>query len=83
MPRPAGRLSLTLGQHLRRDRGERSAEEVADIVGVTAGQLRRYERDEVRPPDDVLVPLALVYGDRLLLERHSVARALRHWPLVA
>ena len=87
MPRPTGRLSLTLGQHLRRDRGERDARAIARTVGITASTLRRYETDRLPVPEETLVALALVYGDRTLLERHMaadpVARALRSWPQAA
>lgn len=81
---PQGRLSLTLGEHLRRDRGERDAREVGHTVGVSASTLRRYERDEISPPEPTLVALALFYDDRTLLDRHQeespVARARRSWP---
>ncbi len=71
---------MTLGQHLRRDRGEQRAEAVADTVGVTASTLRRYEADALPVPDETLIALAIVYGDRSLLERHVVAEALAAWP---
>lgn len=55
---------MELGSRLRRSREETglSAEQAAKTLGLTRGQLYRYERGEVDPPLDKLVKLAALYG---------------------
>lgn len=51
-----------IGQELRELRGEKTREEVALAVGVTASSITMYEVGERVPRDEVKVALANYYG---------------------
>lgn len=50
------------GKKLRELRGERTQQEVADAVGVTAMAISQYETGERSPSDTVKLKLASYYG---------------------
>lgn len=50
------------GLKLRKLRGDRSAKEVSDAVGISESALLMYERGERNPRDDVKVKLAEYYN---------------------
>lgn len=50
------------GKRLRELRGDKSAREVSDAVGISESSLLMYERGERNPRDDVKVQLAKYYG---------------------
>lgn len=50
------------GQKLRRLRGDRTQQEIADAVGVTAMAISQYESGERSPKDSVKIALAKLYG---------------------
>lgn len=60
-----------------------SVADVADTVGCSQSELRRYETGAIQVPDDMLIRLALVYGDKTLLEGHPVVVALESWKKAA
>lgn len=47
---------------LKRLRGKRSLEEVAEGIGISARALKSYENGERRPRDDVKIRIAEYYG---------------------
>ena len=49
------------GERLRNLRGNRSAREVADSVGISESALLMYERGERNPRDDIKIGLAHYY----------------------
>ena len=50
------------GKRLRALRGERSAKEVANAVGISESALLMYERGERNPRDDIKISLARHYN---------------------
>lgn len=72
----------TLSLHLRKARlaAGLTQAEAAWIVSVDESQIRAYEHGRCkRVPDETLIALAIVYGDRSLLDAHPVAVAIRSW----
>ena len=54
--------SLTTGQMLRKLRGTKTKNEIADAIGVSFSSYVKYERDERRPGDEVKRAIAKYYG---------------------
>ena len=50
------------GKRLRELRGNRSAVEVADAIGISESSLLMYERGERNPRDDIKISIAKYYG---------------------
>ena len=50
------------GKRLRELRGNTSASEVANAVGISESALLMYERGERNPRDDIKISLARYYG---------------------
>lgn len=53
---------MSTGEKMRKMRGDRSQQSVADAVGITKSALSMYERDERRPRDEVKIRLADFFG---------------------
>ena len=51
-----------IGSRLRDLRGDRSQQEVADALGLTAMAISSYERGERTPQDEIKIRLAEYYG---------------------
>lgn len=51
-----------IGSRLRDLRGDRSQQEVADALGLTAMAISGYERGERVPQDEIKIRLAEYYG---------------------
>lgn len=49
---------MTIGQKLRKLRGERTKQTVADAIGVSLSSYVKYERDERHPGDEVKKKIA-------------------------
>lgn len=58
----APEIRESVGQILRRLRGERTQQQVADGTGVSVSAWAMYERDERRPRDEVKVRIAEYFG---------------------
>ncbi|MBR3238669.1 MAG: helix-turn-helix transcriptional regulator [Oscillospiraceae bacterium] len=54
--------AATIGQRLRDLRGDRTTQEVADLLGVAVSTVGMYERGERVPKDDVKIRIASLYG---------------------
>ena len=52
---------MTIAEKLRKARGDKTREEVANAVGVTVSALSMYERGERVPRDEIKVKLAKLY----------------------
>ena len=55
-------IRLTPGAKLRKLRGEKSKNEVAAAIGVSASSYIKYERDERNPSDHVKQKIADYFG---------------------
>lgn len=53
------------GKKLRRLRGDRTAKEVAEAIGISESALLMYERGERNPRDDVKELIARFYGENI------------------
>lgn len=53
---------MSVGQKLRKLRGDRTTTEVAEKVGISDSALKMYELDERVPRDGIKVRLAQFYG---------------------
>lgn len=53
---------MTVGQRLKRLRGEKTQAEIASLVGVTESAIKMYEADERVPRDCIKVRIANLYG---------------------
>ena len=53
---------MSVGQKLRKLRGDRTTIEVAEKVGISDSALKMYELDERVPRDGIKVRLAQFYG---------------------
>ena len=54
--------TTTIGKKLRELRGDRTAAEVADLVGASVSAILMYENDERIPRDGIKIRLAHLYG---------------------
>ena len=52
----------TTGMILRKLRGDRTQEEIADALGITKSSWAMYERDERVPRDEVKIRIANFFG---------------------
>lgn len=53
---------MSVGQKLKKLRGNRTIEEVAEQVGISDSALKMYEIDERIPRDGIKVRIAAFYG---------------------
>lgn len=53
---------MTIGQKLRKLRGKRTKQTVADAIGVSYSSYVKYERDERHPGDEVKKRIANYFG---------------------
>ena len=53
---------MTVGEKLRKMRGKRKKQVIADAIGVSYNTYVKYERDERRPGDDVKKRIANFFG---------------------
>lgn len=53
---------MTAGEKIRKLRGKRTMQAVADAIGVSYSSYVKYERDERRPCDDVKKKIANFFG---------------------
>lgn len=53
---------MTIGERLRRLRGDKSMVEVAEAIGVTYSAYIKYERNERKPRSEVMHKIAKYYG---------------------
>ena len=57
---------MSTGAKLKKLRGAKSQQEVANDIGITKSALAMYERDERIPRDEVKVRIANYYGVSLM-----------------
>jgi transcriptional regulator with XRE-family HTH domain len=57
-----GEKQMTIGERLRRLRGDKSMVEVAEAIGVTYSSYIKYERNERKPRAEVMHRIAKYYG---------------------
>lgn len=57
-----GGVYVTIGQKLRKLRGKRTKQTVADAIGVSYSSYVKYERDERHPGDEVKKRIAKYFG---------------------
>lgn len=57
---------MTTGSKLKELRGSRSAQDVANELGISRAALSNYELDKRRPRDDMKVKIAEFYGVDML-----------------
>ena len=57
---------MSTGAKLKKLRGTKSQQEVANDIGITKSALAMYERDERIPRDEVKVRIANYYGVSLM-----------------
>lgn len=69
---------MTLGERLRKLRGERMQKEIADELGISRARYSHYERDHVQPDHELLYKMADVYGVSIdhLLGRMAAAQGI-------
>lgn len=65
MVRPEKLDAVAIGKKLRKLRGDRSQQEVADAVGVTNMAISQYEQGERIPKDSIKVALASYFGQSI------------------
>lgn len=53
---------MTAGEKLRKLRGKRKKQVIADAIGVSYSSYVKYERNERRPNDDVKKKIAKFFG---------------------
>lgn len=53
---------MTAGEKIRKLRGKRKKQIVADAIGVSYSAYVKYERNERRPSDDVKMKIAKFFG---------------------
>lgn len=53
---------MTVGKKLRKLRGERSLDTMAELLGITKSSLAMYERDERVPRDEIKVKIATFFN---------------------
>ena len=53
---------ISIGQKLRKLRGDRTTAEIAEKVGISESALKMYEHDERVPRDGIKVRLANLFG---------------------
>ena len=51
-----------IGSRLRDLRGERTQQDIASALGVTAVAVSKWERGESMPADELKIPIAELYG---------------------
>ena len=57
-----GEKQMTIGEKLRRLRGDKSMVEVANAIGVTYSSYIKYERNERKPRAEIMHKIAKYYG---------------------
>lgn len=53
---------MTIGEKLRKLRGKRKKQTIADAIGVSYSSYVKYERNERNPSDDVKKKIAKYFG---------------------
>ena len=53
----------TIGEKLKRLRGDKTQKTVADAIGITSMAISQYEQDERVPADAIKIKLANYFGE--------------------